>query len=49
MIPSDRRYLDFHWGVPCAHWLRTPMTRVGPELFSAGFMLSIRPTVGTSG
>ena len=33
-----RRYLDFHWGVPCADWLRTLMNRVDPELFSACFM-----------
>jgi hypothetical protein len=33
-----RRYLDFHWGVPCVDWLRTLMNRVDPELFSACFM-----------
>jgi predicted transposase YbfD/YdcC len=33
-----RRYLDFHWGVPCADWLRTLMNRVDPQLFSACFM-----------
>ena len=33
-----RRYLDFHWGIPCADWLRTLMNRVDPELFSACFM-----------
>jgi predicted transposase YbfD/YdcC len=32
-----RRYLDFHWGVPCVDWLRTLMNRVDPELFSACF------------
>jgi predicted transposase YbfD/YdcC len=31
-------YLEFHWGVPCADWLRTLMNRVDPELFSACFM-----------
>jgi predicted transposase YbfD/YdcC len=33
-----RRHLDFHWGIPCADWLRTLMNRVDPELFSACFM-----------
>ncbi len=33
-----RRYLDFHWGVPCADWLRSLMNRVDPQLFSACFM-----------
>lgn len=33
-----RRYLDFHWGIPCVDWLRTLMNRVDPELFSACFM-----------
>jgi predicted transposase YbfD/YdcC len=33
-----KRYLDFHWGVPCADWLRTLMNRVDPALFSACFM-----------
>jgi predicted transposase YbfD/YdcC len=33
-----RGHLDFHWGVPCADWLRTLMNRVDPELFSACFM-----------
>lgn len=33
-----RRYLEFHWGVPCADWLRTLMNRVDPQLFSACFM-----------
>ena len=33
-----RGYLDFHWGVPCADWLRTLMNRVDPKLFSACFM-----------
>src|SRR5205807_711905 len=33
-----RRYLDFHWGVPCVDWLRTLMNRVDPELFSACFI-----------
>ncbi len=33
-----RRYLEFHWGIPCVDWLRTLMNRVDPELFSACFM-----------
>jgi hypothetical protein len=33
-----RRHLDFHWGVPCADWLRSLMNRVDPQLFSACFM-----------
>ena len=33
-----RRYLDFHWGIPCVDWLRTLMNRVDPQLFSACFM-----------
>lgn len=32
-----RRHLDFHWGIPCADWLRTLMNRVDPDLFSACF------------
>jgi predicted transposase YbfD/YdcC len=32
-----RRYLDFHWGIPCVDWLRCLMNRVDPELFSACF------------
>jgi predicted transposase YbfD/YdcC len=33
-----RRHLDFHWGIPCADWLRVLMNRVDPELFSACFL-----------
>jgi predicted transposase YbfD/YdcC len=33
-----RRYLEFHWGIPCVDWLRSLMNRVDPGLFSACFM-----------
>lgn len=33
-----RRFLPFHWGIPCADWLRTLMNRIDPDLFSACFM-----------
>ena len=36
-----RGYLDFHWGVPCADWLRTLMNRVDPDLFSACFYIDL--------
>ena len=32
-----RRFSEFHWGIPCADWLRALMNRVDPELFSACF------------
>jgi predicted transposase YbfD/YdcC len=32
-----RRFSEFHWGVPCADWLRSLMNRIDPELFSAAF------------
>jgi predicted transposase YbfD/YdcC len=32
-----RRHMEFHWGVPCADWLRTLMNRVDPDLFSDCF------------
>ena len=37
-LPFLRRFLPYHWGVPCADWLRTLMNRVDPDLFSACFM-----------
>jgi predicted transposase YbfD/YdcC len=37
-LPFLRRFLPFHWGVPCADWLRTLMNRIDPELFAACFM-----------
>lgn len=33
-----RRFLPFHWGIPCADWLRTLMNRMDPDLFAACFM-----------
>lgn len=32
-----RQFSEFHWGIPCADWLRALMNRVDPELFSACF------------
>jgi predicted transposase YbfD/YdcC len=37
-LPFLRRFLPFHWGIPCADWLRTLMNRIDPELFAACFM-----------
>ena len=33
-----RRFSEFHFGIPCADWLRTLMNRLDPDLFSACFM-----------
>lgn len=33
-----QEHLEFHWGIPCADWLRALMNRVDPALFSACFM-----------
>jgi len=32
-----RRLSPFHWGLPCADWLRVVMNRIDPALFSACF------------
>lgn len=32
-----RRFSEFHFGTPCADWLRVVMNRIDPDLFSAGF------------
>jgi predicted transposase YbfD/YdcC len=32
-----RRFLPYHWGVPCEDWLRVVMNRIDPELFAACF------------
>jgi predicted transposase YbfD/YdcC len=32
-----RRFLPYHWGVPCADWLRVVMNRIDPDLFGACF------------
>ncbi len=37
-LPFLRRFMPFHFGVPCADWLRTLMNRIDPELFGACFM-----------
>src|SRR3954447_13615912 len=37
-----RRFSEFHFGIPCADWLRTLMNRIDPDLFSACFMAWVR-------
>jgi predicted transposase YbfD/YdcC len=32
-----RPFSEFHFGIPCADWLRTVMNRINPELFAACF------------
>jgi predicted transposase YbfD/YdcC len=32
-----RRFSEFHYGIPCADWLRTVMNRIDPDLFMACF------------
>jgi predicted transposase YbfD/YdcC len=32
-----RRFLPYHWGVPCEDWLRVVMNRIDPDLFAACF------------
>jgi len=32
-----RGFSEFHYGIPCADWLRTVMNRINPELFAACF------------
>src|ERR1700682_5895952 len=32
-----RGFLEFHYGIPCADWLRTIMNRIDPQLFAACF------------
>jgi predicted transposase YbfD/YdcC len=41
-----RRFSEFHFGTPCADWLRAVMNRIDPTLFQACFTdwaLSLRP------
>lgn len=41
-----RRFSEFHFGTPCADWLRVVMNRISPELFQACFTdwaLALRP------
>jgi hypothetical protein len=32
-----RGFAEFHFGIPCADWLRTVMNRIDPDLFMACF------------
>jgi predicted transposase YbfD/YdcC len=32
-----RGFAEFHYGIPCADWLRTMMNRINPDLFMACF------------
>ena len=32
-----RRFLPYHWSIPCEDWLRVVMNRLDPDLFSACF------------
>jgi predicted transposase YbfD/YdcC len=36
-LPFLRGFAEFHYGIPCADWLRTVMNRVNPDLFMACF------------
>lgn len=41
-----RRFSEFHFGTPCADWLRVVMNRIDPDLFSACFSdwaMKLRP------
>jgi len=33
-----RRLQPYHFGIPCADWLRVVMNRIGPDLFSSCFL-----------
>jgi DDE_Tnp_1-associated len=33
-----QRLQEYHFGVPCADWLRVVMNRIGPDLFACCFM-----------
>ncbi len=37
-----RGFSAFHFGIPCADWLRTLMNRIDPQLFSVCFMSWVR-------
>jgi predicted transposase YbfD/YdcC len=39
-----RRYLPYHYGVPCGRWLTLLMNRIDPGLFSATFTAWVRET-----
>jgi predicted transposase YbfD/YdcC len=43
-----RGFAEFHFGIPCADWLRCVMNRIDPKLFAACFMAwtrELRPDV----
>jgi predicted transposase YbfD/YdcC len=37
-LPFLRRLREYHFGIPCADWLRVVMNRIGPDLFASCFM-----------
>jgi predicted transposase YbfD/YdcC len=37
-LPFLRRLQEYHFGIPCADWLRVVMNRIGPDLFASCFM-----------
>ena len=41
-----RRFCEFHFGIPCADWLRTVMDRIDPDPFAACFSLGGRTLAG---
>ena len=36
-LPFLRGFSEFHFGIPCADWLRAVMNRINPDLFQACF------------
>src|SRR5438034_7258141 len=42
-----RGFAEFHYGIPCADWLRTVMNRINPDLFQA-FLPGLRNAGRTS-
>ena len=36
-LPFLKDFAEFHYGIPCADWLRTIMNRIDPDLFQAYF------------
>jgi len=39
-----RRFLPYHYGVPCGRWLTILMNRINPDLFAAAFTAWVRET-----
>jgi predicted transposase YbfD/YdcC len=39
-----RRFLPYHYGVPCGRWLTLLMNRINPDLFAAAFTAWVRET-----